>query len=73
MTTTPVNSPPSRRSVTVEEYRRRLAEDSPRGEFLRRMRGLTRATMGLEPLCPECEEADRSEAEGRESGPAKDE
>ena len=66
MTTTSVeDSAPSDRPRTVEHYWRRMAEDFPQGEFLRGMRDLTRAMMGLEPLCTDCQE--ESEAEDEES------
>ena len=40
-----------------EELDRLLAEDSPRGEEIRRLRDLVRTEFfGLEPPCPECEE-----------------
>ena len=60
MTTTPTD-PPSDRDEKGEELDRLLAEDSPRGEQLRRLRDLVRVEMfGLEPLCPECEEEGES-------------
>ena len=56
MTTTPTDLP-SDRDEKGEELDRLLAEDSPRGEKLRRLRDLVRTDIfGLEPLCPECEE-----------------
>ena len=56
MTTTSTD-PPSDRDEKMEELDRLLAEDSPRGEHLRRLRDLVRTDIfGLEPLCPECEE-----------------
>ena len=58
MTTTPTDLP-SGRDEKGEELDRLLAEDSPRGEQLRKLRDLVRTEMfGLEPLCPECEEED---------------
>ena len=63
MTTTPTD-PPSNRDEKMEELDRLLAEDSPRGEHLRRLRDKIRTEVfGLEPLCPECEGADESEGD----------
>ena len=63
MTTTSANPPPDR-DEKMEELDRLLAEDSPRGEHLRRLRDFVRVTIfGLEPLCPECEEEGESEGE----------
>ena len=62
MTTTPTD-PPSDRDEKGEELDRLLAEDSPRGEHLRRMRDLVRVEVfGLEPLCPECQEEEDVES-----------
>ena len=61
MTTTSANPPPDR-DEKMEELDRLLAEDSPRGEHLRRLRDFVRTQVfGLEPLCPECEGTDESE------------
>ena len=69
MTTTSANPPPDR-DEKMEELDRLLAEDSPRGEHLRRLRDMIRTEVfGLEPLCPECEGADESE---RDSEPQKE-
>ena len=66
MTTTPTD-PPSGRDEKGEELDRLLAEDSPRGEQLRRLRDLVRTDiLGLEPLCPECEGADESEGDSEQ-------
>ena len=63
MTTTSANPPPDR-DEKGEELDRLLAEDSPRGEHLRRLRDMIRTEVfGLEPLCPECEGADESEGD----------
>ena len=63
MTTTSANPPPDR-DEKMEELDRLLAEDSPRGEHLRRLRDMIRTEVfGLEPLCPECEEEESAEAE----------
>ena len=66
MTTTSTD-PPSDRDEKMEELDRLLAEDSPRGEHLRRLRDMIRTEVfGLEPLCPECEEEDESESPNTE-------
>ena len=63
MTTTSANPPPDR-DEKMEELDRLLAEDSPRGEHLRRLRDMIRTEVfWLEPLCPECEGEDRSEGD----------
>ena len=68
MTTTPTDDPPPDRETKRKELDRLLAEDSPRGEQLRRMRDLTRTVMfGLEPLCPECEEQEGRSEDDSES------
>ena len=68
MTTTPAD-PPSDRDKKLEELDRLLAEDSPRGEHLRRLRDKVRTEVfGLEPLCEDCEEEEESE----DSGPRQD-
>ena len=60
MTTTSTNPPPDR-DEKMEELDRLLAEDSPRGEHLRRLRDMIQTEVfGLEPLCPECEEEGES-------------
>ena len=67
MTTTPTD-PPSDRDERGEELDRLLAEDSPRGEQLRRLPDLVRVEMfGLEPLCPECQEEEEPESSNPES------
>ena len=72
VTTTPAD-PPSDRDGKMEELQRHLAEDSPEGEFLRRMRDLVRTEMfGLEPLCPECEEEEESESSEPSSPDSRD-
>ena len=61
MTTTPTD-PPSDRDKKQEELDRLLAEDSPRGEHLRRLRDVIRTKVfGLEPLCEDCEAEEQSE------------
>lgn len=57
-TTTPVDEGLSDRTRRgVEHYRKLFKEDSPRGEFHRRMRDTARVVLfEQEPLCPECEE-----------------
>ena len=61
MTTTSANPPPDR-DEKMEELDRLLAEDSPRGEHLRRLRDMIRTEVfGLEPLCPECQEEEEEE------------
>ena len=61
MTTTPTD-PPSDRDEKGEESKRLLKEDSPEGEFLRKLRDVIRTDFfGMEPLCSECEEEDRSD------------
>ena len=63
MTITPTD-PPSDRDEKGEELDRLLAEDSPRGEELRRLRDFVQTEVfGLEPLCPECQEEEEEEEE----------
>ena len=65
MTTTSTDPPPDR-DEKMEELDRLLAEDSPRGEHLRKLRDMIRTEVfGLEPLCPECEGADESEGDSK--------
>ena len=65
MTTTSANPPPDR-DEKMEELDRLLAEDSPRGEHLRRLRDMIRTEVfGLEPLCPECQEEEEESPESQ--------
>ena len=66
MTTTPPD--PLSKIDKRRELERLLAEDSPQGEFLRKMRDTVRVKMfGLEPLCPDCQDSDPESPDSPES------